>query len=1064
MKLSCLYSWVSVILLFICSYSQAQEHLSKTSSLSTNIASIQSNQLDQSQVSLADLANQNHQLGFRENKGQFIDHNGVPVHHVLYKVEQPGLNVWVTTSGLTYQFFKLEEEEERGKNALEKMESNEEPKGKTKEIEWTRVDMTLKGASIKSQNITQEGALQQGDERYFLGHCPKGITGVQTYTKLIIENIYEGIDWILYTSERGTLKHDFVVHPGANPDQIKLVYEGNGQFAVTENQISFQNELGSIFEGQLLCYQNDEATTVQSSYRAIENGTLRYAGIVNKPNLNNAEEVQEGLFSVEVSLDIPSYNAEQDLIIDPELFWGTLYGGNGLDGFVSIDTDNNDNVFVTGYVGSANFPTLNPGGGTFYSGTVNGTSDILIVKFDSNGQRLWATYYGGSASDQGNYLTTDISGNVWIAAQVNSSDLPTLNPGGGAYFDNTINGSSDLAIIKFNNNGQLLWGTFYGGSGFDTGNSIATDVFGNAWVTGLTQSANFPTLNPGGGAYFNGTSSGGRDAYILKFNSSNQQVWATYYGGSADDRGISITTDPTGNAWITGYTASNDLPTLNPGGSTYFDGTANGFDDTFILKFNNAGQQLWATYYGGSFGDQAYTIASDNLGNIWITGYTFSTDFPVFNPGGGAYFDGVIGAFDFDIFVLKFDNSGQQLWASFYGGSNIEIISTGNNIAIDSCNSVYIHFETGSNDNDVLDLGSCHYFDGTLSNNGDLFIVKFNNDCERKWATYLGDAEVDSKSLIAVNTNNDLLVAGEFIDYLVGTGLPLQNPGGSAYFDNTPNGSDDSFILKFDAPNTTTDAQVEPTPCLCDGQATVTVTCGEGPYDYVWSTGDQTLNTTSTSNTITNLCPGSYSVTVTSQCNQEEVTNFTLADFCALPIELLSFEAIAQENETVHLTWTTASERNNDFFTLEKSVDGINFTPFATVPGAGNSEVVLDYEDFDLDPYSGISYYRLKQTDFDGLYTYSDIRTVVFDELIFVNLYPNPTQGQLSLEIGTQHDDEAHLQISDLNGRIVFENDYQANAGVTTIQIDISSFAAGVYTLHVSTSKENYIVKELMKQ
>jgi len=729
--------------------------------------------------------------GFLQNKGQMMDMDGKPVAFVLFKAEAPGINLWVTEQGITLQTLKIEEEhKDKAANKEESFSDREEEKAR---IKWERIDMELRGASIKKENIFTQNALQ-GHNNYFYPHCSDGIYDVKAFQKVTIEEVYPGIDWVWYNDPKKGYKYDFIVHSGADYKQITLLYKSKQPIIINKHgQLELYTNYGNVKENSPLSFYEEEEVATQFKINT------------QKRILINEEKGYETSIGFDLKLPV-SWTGRQtsNLVIDPQLVWGTLYGGNSLDGFVAMDTDPSGNLFVTGYSASTNFPTDSLAG-AFFQGTKAGIiNDASILKFNNAGLRLWATYYGGSGGRNsfGNSITTDAAGNIFVTGSTESANFPTDSLP-GAFFQGTNAGTpnfigmlpSDAFILKFNNAGLRLWATYYGGNGIDVGNSITTDAAGNVFVTGTGNSTNFPTDSLAG-AYFQGTSAGRTDAFILKFNNAGTRLWATYYGGSENDQGYSITTDPSGNIFVTGGTRSTNFPTDSLPGA-FFQGTNAGIPDAFILKFNNAGLRLWATYYGGDGSDNGYSITTDAAGNVFALGQTVSSNLPTKNPFGGAYFQGA-NAGSSDAFILKFNNTGLLLWATYYGGSGNEVFKEYDGLAIDGCGKVYVAFSTQSgNIPTQVSCGNSSYIDTSYGGSQDEFIVQFDNSGNRLWASYIGGDTVDGRGILAIDTNDNLFMGGEFAFYTNSSDLPMANPGGGAYFDNTPNGEDDSYILKF---------------------------------------------------------------------------------------------------------------------------------------------------------------------------------------------------------------------------------------------------------------------------
>jgi hypothetical protein len=432
-------------------------------------------------------------LGFSSNRGQ------INKEALLYS-KGPGFNVYITKKGLSFVMFSFEKEN------LEIPEIDNKPIKENIKV-W-RIDYDLIGGNIKKENITFENEISNYYENYYNENAPDGILFVKLYRKVIIKEVYPGIDWILRYDENGNFHHEFEVSPNSNIAQIKIKVK-NAEIEITDEgrSVLLKTPIGIIKDGNLIAYEGKKEITAKYTI---------------KDNL--------------LSFEIKNYEGREKLLIDPHaLVWGTYYGGSHVDGASSISTDANGNVFVVGWTTSDDFPTYNPGGGAYYQGSCGGCpsydEDAFIIKFNNSGVRLWATYYGGNDYDLAYSISTDANGNVFVVGYTYSTDFPTLNPGGGAYYDGTCgtdgncnyDGSFyyyDAFILKFTNNGIRLWATYYGGSYRDFATSISTDANGNVFVVGSTLSTDFPTQNPGGGTYYQPNNAGSYDAFISKFSGS----------------------------------------------------------------------------------------------------------------------------------------------------------------------------------------------------------------------------------------------------------------------------------------------------------------------------------------------------------------------------------------------------------------------------------------------------------------------------------------------------------------------------------------------------------------
>ncbi len=701
---------------------------------------------------------------------------------------------------------------------------------------------------------------------YYTAEHPTGLTNIKRYKKIIIKNIYSNIDWAIYINEN-KLKYDFIVHPGADPKNIKMCYNGIEKIKSKNknSQLELSTSFGTITEGGLLCYQNSISNTVQSSYK---------------------------IKGKEVSFLIPQYDNSKELIIDPPvLTWATFFGGNSTDEIAfSIATDNSGHVYITGEANTtpSDLPTMDPGGTTYFQGTTDG-GDAFIAEFDTTGDLLWCTYFGGTNSDRSEHICTDNAGNVYVTGFTFSTDMPLQNLV-GAYNQGANGGSNDGFILKFDNVGQLLWSTYFGGSQQEFPRSIAVDNSGNIFCTGRVQSPNMPLANPLGGAYYQSAHGTGTwDAFIWKFSSACALVWSTYYGGSGVDEGYDVTVDQTGNVWMCGYENSTNLPLQNLAGA-YNQAANGGGYDAFAAKFTNAGVLSWASYYGGTGGDNFYDIAVDQLNNILITGSTASPNFFTVNPGGGTYFQPALGNANGNVAIVKLNNNAAVQWSTFYGGTNANFFAdVGYGIGADSRNDIWVTGHCTSTDFPVL---NCNGFfqSNNRGNNGDGFLLQFDNNGFRKWASYYGSWSQDDAYGIAFSAPNNIFITGFTLS---NSNLHIVDPGNGAYMKPVMTTSSDAFMAKFTEVPFIPNAQMGVTDSMiCAGEC---INFNDGTANYLptnwqWTFSGASTATSSTQNPTT-ICyntTGTYSVTMQAYNNCINDTAIKIAYITVHPLPNIS--------------------------------------------------------------------------------------------------------------------------------------------------------------------------------
>jgi Bacterial Ig-like domain (group 3)/Abnormal spindle-like microcephaly-assoc'd, ASPM-SPD-2-Hydin/Beta-propeller repeat len=563
--------------------------------------------------------------------------------------------------------------------------------------------MKLRNANPAAK-VTGEDELA-GTSNYFIGNDPaKWRTKVPTYAKVKYEGIYPGIDLVYYGHQR-ELEYDFVLQPGANPQAIRLGIAGAKRLRLEHGDLVLTSAGGDVHLRSPHIYQ--EANGVRREIRG------RY--VIKSKN--------------EVGFEVAGYDRRRALVIDPVLAYSTYLGGSANDYGWGIAVDSAGNAYVTGYTESTDFPTVNAiqqdlrgqadafvtkfnadgsdlvystylggsagaggvgialdaAGNAYVTGsagsgfptinaiqpTFGGVEDAFLTKINADGSALvYSTYLGGSDIDWGSGVAVDAAGNAYVTGSTRSTEFPTANA-----IQPTNHGGYDAFVTKINAGGSaLVYSTYLGGSGdeniatYYTG-GIATDAAGNAYVTGYTDSTDFPTVHAFQPAYGGGVS----DAFVAKINASGSAfIYSTYLGGSGDDEGAGIAADSAGNAYVTGGTSSTDFPTANA-----LQPTNHGGYDAFVTKINAGGSALvYSTYLGGGGDDDGRGIAVDSAGNAYVTGYTGSWDFPLVNAINPPETGG---------FVSHVSADGSALVYSTDLGD-----AQANRIALDSMDSVYV--------------------------------------------------------------------------------------------------------------------------------------------------------------------------------------------------------------------------------------------------------------------------------------------------------------------------------------------------------------------------------------
>jgi hypothetical protein len=581
------------------------------------------------------------------------------------------------------------------------------------------VRMTIVGADPDAAVVGADP--RQGRINYLTGRDPSTWhTNVPTFARVRYEQIYSGVD-LVYHGAGGSLEYDFIVAPDVDPDVIRVDFAGVDDVRVeSSGELSLRVRGAEVRQRKPIAYQElaDGRQEVPVGYVATVDGQIGFA--------------------------LGEYDRSRPLVIDPVLVYSTYLGGTAAENNFQYDLANDiavdaaGNTYVTGLTGSSDFPTADPlftAGGQFvakfdpagsliystylpafrFAGFELFTTTYPEIEVDASGQ-VFVTGFADSdfpttpgayqetgsgwfvmkLSPEGSavvystfvpigpHLAVDAGGNVYLAGQgLPTSGFPAINP------LPTDRGPRDARVAKLNATGSaLVYAVSLGGSADDQASGIAVDGTGSAYVTGVTNSADFPTVNAVQPVLGNPLPGFGFDCFVTKINSDGSAVgYSTYLGGSKDDDLCNIAAGSDGHAYVSLTTISPDFPTWNAiqpnrggGGEFAWDGA--------VTKLNPDGSFVFSTFLGGSNNEFARGVATDDAGNVYVAGSTESTDFPLENaiqPGFGGLSDA---------FVTKLNAFGSALiYSTALGGSFVEEAAA---VAIDAHGGAHLTGHTSS--------------------------------------------------------------------------------------------------------------------------------------------------------------------------------------------------------------------------------------------------------------------------------------------------------------------------------------------------------------------------------
>jgi uncharacterized protein (TIGR03437 family) len=606
-----------------------------------------------------------------------------------------------------------------------------------------------------------------GRSFYYLGNHPElWQTNVPNFAKVRYRAPYPGIDMVFY-GNAGQLEYDLIVAPHADPGRVRMRFDGARRLRLeSSGDLRIETASGVLWQKRPVVYQESSDGRRQISGRYVVDGKR-------------------------VHFAVDGYNPAEPLVIDPVLVYATYFGGKGDDSPQAMAVDAAGNAYVTGYTVSTDYPAV-PQSST---NAAHGGEDVFVTKIDPTGQKvLYSVILGGTLDEEAYAVAADSAGNAYVVGTTDSTNFPTLNA-----YQSTAKGAWDAFALKLDASGNLLYSTYFGGGKLqpcgcdpdDMAYAVAVDSSGNAFVAGETWSADFPNTT---GTFGRVPNEG--DAFVTEFSSAGKLVFSTLIGGSNWDDAAAIAIGASGMVYVTGDTLSTDLPVT--AGVVQKQNNGHGSQNTgdlWVAKINplaaaGTSPVVALTYLGGANDEDVYAIKVDAAENVYLSGATLSTDFPVTAKAYQTTFGG--GTDVGDGFIVKLNSAlTSAIYSTYFGGRGDEF-STG--LQLDSAGDVFVTGWTNSSALTPTSLGSNPTaVQSTFAAGYDGYLAELNPTGDSiLYFTYLGQGGISWGSDMGMDAAGNLYLAFA----TQSTGMPIVSPA----LQSTLAGGQDLYLLKLTLP------------------------------------------------------------------------------------------------------------------------------------------------------------------------------------------------------------------------------------------------------------------------